>query len=69
MSDTPTKDFLHIAKETDSEEAIRCVGGLADVDEMTSVVTYVSIDTCSLYLDIFDFLVPITSSYTANLEN
>jgi len=41
LSDTPTKDFLHIAKETDSEEAIRCVGGLADVDEMTSVVTYV----------------------------
>ena len=41
MTDTPTKDFLHIAKETDSKEAIRCVGGLADVDGMTSVVTYV----------------------------
>ena len=32
LIDTPTKDFLHSAKETDSEEAIRCVGGLEYVE-------------------------------------
>ena len=31
LSGTPTNDFLHIAKETDSEELIRCVGGLVDI--------------------------------------
>ena len=44
LSDTPTKDFLHIAKETDSEEAIRCVGGLVDVERWDDECR----NTCSL---------------------
>ena len=32
LIDTPTKNFLHSTNESDSEEAIRCVDGLAYVE-------------------------------------
>ena len=39
LIDTPTKDILHSKNESNSEEAIRCVGGLEYVERWDNTVS------------------------------